>query len=152
MYPFMRQLSITYRCAMRYREHHLLDTGLAGCQTQYLIALYNKPGMTQEELARFLNVNKSSVARQLPALEAKGYVMREPDPDDKRVFRVYPTEKAMELQERMYDVLEAWSTYLTQGFSDDERKTLSRLMGRIAYRAESYTKGGGDNCKSSSDT
>ena len=27
MHPFMQQISITYRCAMRYRENELADTG-----------------------------------------------------------------------------------------------------------------------------
>ena len=76
LHPFMQQISITYRCAMRFREDELADTGLAGCQTPYLTALYRHPGISQEELARTLNVNKSSVARQLSALEDKGYIRR----------------------------------------------------------------------------
>lgn len=153
MYSFMRHLCITYRCAMRYREHQLLDTGLAGCQTPYLLPLYQHPGLTQEELARELNVNKSSVARQLPILEEKGYVRREADPDDKRVVRVYPTQKTLNLEERMFVVLRNWSAFLTQGFTDEERELLSRLMARIAHRAESYTKGGGnESCPRSADT
>lgn len=144
MHPFMRQISVTYRCAMRYRERELEDTGLAGCQTPYLLALYRHEGLTQEELARYLNVNKSSVARQLAALEEKGYIRREADPADRRSLLVYPTEKANELQDRMRRVLRDWSDYLTADFTAEERETLSRLMSRVAERAESYVKGGAD--------
>ena len=144
MHPFMRQISVTYRCAMRYRERELEDTGLAGCQTPYLLALYRHEGLTQEELARYLNVNKSSVTRQLAALEEKGYIRREADPADRRSLLVYPTEKANELQDRMRHVLRDWSDYLTADFTAEERETLSRLMSRVAERAESYVKGGAD--------
>lgn len=144
MHPFMRQISVTYRCAMRYRERELDDTGLAGSQTPYLMALYRHEGLTQEELARYLNVNKSNVARQLASLEEKGYIRREPDPQDRRSLLVYPTEKANALQDRMRHVLRDWSAYLTDDFTDEERETLSRLMGRVAERAEAYVKGGGD--------
>lgn len=144
MHPFMRQISVTYRCAMRYRERELEDTGLAGCQTPYLLALYRHEGLTQEELARYLNVNKSSVARQLAALEEKGYIRREADPADRRSLLVYPTEKANELQDRMRRVLRDWSDYLTADFTAEERETLSRLMSRVTERAESYVKGGAD--------
>ena len=144
MHPFMRQISVTYRCAMRYRERELEDTGLAGCQTPYLLALYRHEGLTQEELARYLNVNKSSVARQLAALEEKGYIRREADHADRRSLLVYPTEKANELQDRMRRVLRDWSDYLTADFTAEERETLSRLMSRVAERAESYVKGGAD--------
>ena len=142
MHPFMRQISVTYRCAMRYRERELADTGLAGCQTPYLMALYHHEGMTQEELARYLNVNKSSVTRQLASLEENGYIRREPDPADRRSLLVYPTDKANALRERMRGVLRDWNAYLTADFTDEERETLSRLMGRVAERAEAYVKGG----------
>ena len=144
MHPFMRQISVTYRCAMRYREHELADTGLAGFQTPYLMALYRHEGLTQEELARYLNVNKSSVTRQLAALEEQGYVRREPDPNDRRSLLVYPTEKANALRERIRQVLRDWNGYLTADFTDEEKETLSRLMSRVAERAEDYVKGGGD--------
>lgn len=144
MHPFMRQISVTYRCAMRYRERELEDTGLAGCQTPYLLALYRHEGQTQEELARYLNVNKSSVTRQLAILEEKGYIRREPDPNDRRSLLVYPTDQALALKERMRHVLRDWNAYLTADFTDAEREQLSRLMERVAERAEAYVKGGSD--------
>ena len=144
MHPFMRQISVTHRCAMRYRERELADTGLAGCQTPYLMALYRQEGLTQEELAHRLNVNKSSVARQLASLEKQGYIRREPDPDDRRSLLVYLTERADALRDRMRHVMRDWNDYLTADFTEEERETLSRLMGRVAERAEAYVQGGGD--------
>jgi len=152
MHPFMHQISVTHRCAMRYREQELADTGLGGGQTSYLITLYHHPGISQEELAKRLNVNKSSVTRQLTALEEKGYIIRKPKPDDRRSMLVYPTEKALNLQDRMKDVLRGWASYLTEDFTEDEKETLSRLMLRIAERAEDYMKGGDTPCAPSDGT
>lgn len=149
MHPFMRQISITYRCAMRYRENELADTGLAGCQTPYLTALYRRPGITQEEMARELNVNKSSVTRQLAVLEDKGYVRRESDPSDKRSLLVYPTDKALALRDRLFRCYRDWNEYLTQDLTEEEHAELSRLMARIASRAEAYVKGGECACEPS---
>ena len=117
MPPFMRQINITSRCATLYRERQLAGTGLSGCHTPYLLALYRRPGISQEELARDLNVNKSSVTRQLAAMEEKGYVHREPDPADRRSLLVYPTEKALALQGRLQEILRTWSAYLTADFT-----------------------------------
>ena len=146
MHPFMRQISITYRCAMRYRERELADTGLAGCQTPYLTALYRRPGLTQEELAKDLNVNKSSVTRQLAVLEEQGYVRRESDPADKRSLLVFPTDKALDLRDRLFQCYREWNEYLTQDLSEEEKATLSGLMVRIAAKAEAYVKGGDGAC------
>ena len=148
----MRQISITYRCAMRYREYKLADTGLAGCQTPYLTALCRHPGISQEELARELNVNKSSVTRQLTVLEEKGYVRREPDPGDKRSMLVYPTERAQAFMPRLFQCYREWSDYLTQDFTEDEKAQLSALMARIACRADAYVKGGSGTCEPSENT
>ena len=137
----MRQISVTYRCAMLYRERALADTGLSGHQTPYLTALYRRPGISQEELARELNVNKSSVARQLTLLEEKGYIRRENVPEDRRCLLVFPTEKALQMRERLHQVLRSWSDYLTEDFSPEEKELLSRMMQKVEARAESYVKG-----------
>ncbi len=152
MHPFMRQISITYRCAMRFRENELADTGLAGCQTPYLTTLYRQPGISQEEMARALNVNKSTVARQLSSLEEKGYVRREPAATDKRILLVYPTEKAMDVKARLYACYHNWNAYLTQDFTEEEQALLSRLMAHVASRAENYVKGGDSLCERSENT
>lgn len=146
MQPFMRQIAIVYRCAMQFRERELADSGLSGHQTPYLTALYRHPGLSQEDMARQLNVNKSSVARQLALLEEKGYVERQPDPNDKRSLLLYPTEKALALEGRIYQCYAAWSQYLTQDFSEEEKAALSHLMARIAHRAEGYVKGEDEPC------
>lgn len=147
MHPFMRQISITYRCAMRFRETELADTGLAGCQTPYLTTLFRQPGISQEELARSLNVNKSTVTRQLSTLEEKGYIRRETSAADRRILLVYPTERALDLKERIYRCYRDWSSYLTQDFTEYEKEMLSSLMLRIAMRAEDYVNGGEGSCE-----
>lgn len=152
MHPFMQQISITYRCAMRYREKELQDTGLAGCQTPYLTALMRHPGSTQEELAKELSVNKSSVARQLAVLEEKGYIRREADPLDKRNLHVFLTEKAEDVMDRIFGCYGNWNDYLTEGFTEEEKACLSSLMVRIAQRAECYVKGVDGGCGFSDNT
>lgn len=157
MATLMRQISVTYRCAMQYRERELADTGLGGCQTPYILALYRRPGITQEELARELDVNKSSVTRQLASLEEKGYIYRMSDDGDRRILRVYPTESALALKERLWCVLAEWSDFLTSDFSEEERDLLNSMMARISAKAEEYVHGlsdckGGDKCEKSCNT
>ena len=152
MPSLMRQINITSRCATLYRDRELCGTGLAGCHTPYLLTLYRRPGISQEELARSLNVNKSTVTRQLAAMEKEGYICREPSPDDRRSMLVYPTQKAHDLHNQLSGILRAWSGYLTADFTDEERETLSRLMNRVAQRAEAYVKGVEPPCAPSSNT
>ena len=152
MHPFMRQINIISRCATMYRDRALSDTGLAGCHTPYILALYRIPGCTQEELARDLNVNKSSVARQLAVLEERGFILREPSPGDRRSQLVYPTQRALDLQPRILQVLYDWNAYLTGELTPEEQEVLSGLICRVADRAERYVKGGDAPCGLSDNT
>lgn len=152
MHPFMRQINIISRCATMYRDRALSDTGLAGCHTPYILALYRIPGCTQEELARDLNVNKSSVARQLAVLEERGFIRREPSPGDRRSQLVYPTQRALDLQPRILQVLYEWNAYLTGELTPEEQEVLSGLICRVADRAERYVKGGDAPCGLSDNT
>ena len=99
-----------------------------------------------------LNVNKSSVTRQLATLEEKGYVIRQASSSDKRILLVYPTDKANQLIDRIFACYSCWSSYLTQDFTEEEQETLSRLMARISTRAEDYVKGGDGSCELSENT
>ena len=152
MHPFMRQISVTHRCAMRYREQELVQLGLSGSQIMLLTTLYFHPGISQEELARLLYVNKSNITRNLTGLEERGYIRRESDPEDRRSLLVYPTELALEQRETIRSAMRAWRDYLTQDFTEEEKETLSRLMIRIASRAEDYMKGADKPCAPSDDT
>ena len=151
MHPFMKQISVIYRCAMMYREDELGVADLAGNHIPCLMALFRHPGISQEELARFIHNNKSTITRQLYALETGGYVRREPSPDDRRVTLVWPTDKALAIEGRIREVMRGWNAYLTEELTDDERAVLSGLMDRITARAEDYVKNGGEAACSSSE-
>ena len=68
-------------------------------------------GISQAVLTARLGVDKAAVARVLKSLEEKGYIYRETDPEDKRVKRVYPLDKAqssIELPECSAQAFVAW--------------------------------------------
>lgn len=54
-----------------------------------LIWLERQPGMSQKELAEFLEVEPITVARLIDRLEARGMVERRPDPKDRRIWRLH---------------------------------------------------------------
>ena len=145
MFSFLRQMNITSRCGNRFREMRLADTGLSGCQIPYLFVLYRSPGLTQEELSKALYINKSNVARQLLSLEKAGYIYRQGLEEDRRVLKVYPTEKALCVRDRIRSVQQEWMQILTEDFTQEECEQLTSLMNRIAAKAETLMKEGDIN-------
>src|ERR1700677_3577380 len=54
-----------------------------------LIWLTRQPGISQKELAEFLEVEPITVARLIDRLEARGMVERRRDPRDRRIWRLH---------------------------------------------------------------
>ena len=86
------------RCGRRYRTDALEPLGLKGCHGRYLREICRNPGIFQEQLTESVLVNKSNVARQVAALEEGGFLERKACGKDKRMLRLYPTEKTLTLK------------------------------------------------------
>ncbi len=140
MDSFMRCISRTARCAQLYRSERFEALGLSGGQYIYITCACRNPGISQEQMARQILVNKSNVCRQLAQLEQNGFVRREPDAKDRRVLRVYPTEKAKQALPQIHQALTEWREYLTGGFTEEERETLDALLERILDKAAAYAE------------
>jgi DNA-binding MarR family transcriptional regulator len=82
-----------------------------------LLNLYKREGISQQELARKLLVGRSNMSMLLPHLEKRGLIERRGDGKDKRVLRLFLTdkgkditEKAMQVQTALIDTVMATST------------------------------------------
>ena len=58
-------------------------------------------GLTRQELAKELRLNKSTITRFICALEKKELLVREDSPRDQRQRIVMPSQKAISLQKRL---------------------------------------------------
>lgn len=134
----IRDITEITRCGAQYRTDHLAQMGLKGCHASYLQEICANPGISQEKLAGRICINKSNVARQAAALEEGGFVTRVPCEADRRIMRLYPTEKALELLPQIQKVLDDWSGYLTQDLSAEEREQLASILAKMKDRATAW--------------
>lgn len=128
----VRQIGLLYRYMMRALEAETAPLGMGAGRFSYLFMLYINEGVTQQEMAYRLQADKAAVARTLVQLEDQGYVERRSDPSDRRVTRVFLTEKSRALQadleaavERVIDRLQ-----LNQGVAEQRiiRNELSEML------------------------
>ena len=61
--------------------------------------LWQKDGLQQTELAICTNRNRANVTRIIDILEREGIVERRDDNADRRVFRIYLTDKGKSIKE-----------------------------------------------------
>lgn len=129
------------RCGTQYRADHLAPMGLKSCHASYLSEICQNPGISQDQLAKRICINKSNIARQVAALEDGGFVRRCSCEADKRIMRLYPTPKALELMPQIRQILRSWSGYLTQDLSEAEKVQLDGLLAKMKARAAAYMEG-----------
>ena len=126
------------RCAAQYRTDELAPLGLKACHGSYLAQICACPGITQDQLARRIFINKSNVARQLAILEDDGFVERRTCPDDKRALRVYPTQKALDALPAINAILGSWEQRLTQDLSEEEKLLLAKMLCKMKNQAAAW--------------
>ena len=131
----MKSINTISRCAVLYRDEILADTGLNGYQAPYVPEICAAPGITQDQLAQRLHVNRSSVTRQLALLEEGGFIRRRRSETDRRTIEVFPTEKMLAALPVVRDTMHRWRALLTEGFTPEELETLEALLDRLADRA-----------------
>ena len=68
--------------------------GMTRAQWIILLWLDRQPGMTQNALAGFVEVEPITIARLIDRLESRGLVERRLDPKDRRLRRLHLTERA----------------------------------------------------------
>lgn len=86
-------------------------------------------------LARFLELDKSSVTGLVDRAEARGLVERVADPDDGRAVRVRLTGKGRALAATGAAEVAAELATLTAGMTAPQRERLAALLGRVASPA-----------------
>jgi DNA-binding MarR family transcriptional regulator len=131
----MRLINRISRCGILYRSDKLTPYGINGYQNVYIQNICKYPGVSQEQLSKIIIVNKSNVARQVAALEKDGFLIRKTCESDKRQLNIYPTEKALELNPVIHEVLEGWNKNLLEDFTPEEQEKLREMLEKILNKA-----------------
>lgn len=138
MPALMHNLTDIARCAAQYRSEQFAPLGLKSCHASYLSVICRCPGITQDQLARRIFINKSNVARQLAILEEEGFVERRPSPGDKRATLVYPTQKSLDILPQINQILRCWEDYLAQDLTEEERALAVTVLEKMKTRAAQW--------------
>jgi MarR family transcriptional regulator for hemolysin len=107
--------------------------GLTPALAKLLFHVHRMPGSHQTELAQRLDVTPVTLCRMVDRLAERGYVRRQPDPQDRRAVRVYVAARGEPLVARMARIAEETGTRALKGVAARERVALLALLGRLAH-------------------
>lgn len=138
MTQIMKDITEITRCSVQYRTDAFAPFGLKACHGSYLQEICANPGISQEQLAANICINKSNIARQAAALEEGGFIRRCCCDKDKRIMRLYPTEKTLQLLPEINGIMTAWQQRLTQDLTEQEQDLLQSILLKMKDRASAY--------------
>lgn len=121
-------------------DRRVAALGVTRAQWMVLSRLARRPGCTQTELAEMMEVERATAGRLLDRLEDNGLVRREADPEDRRVRRVFPTERATQEQQRMRRVADAIVDEALADLAPAERDALIGLMSAVRAQLSRLTQ------------
>ena len=107
--------------------------GFADFDASYLVvAQYPGPqGQRPSDLARRLRVSKQALNHLLGQLEQRGYISRDPDPDDRRSKRISLTSRgtaaALVIREAVTEMEAVWAEQLGSRRFEQLRELLEEL-------------------------
>ena len=120
----------------------LREEGVGTAEIDLIHCLRHNPGCTQARLAELLHADKAAVARRTKNLEAKGFLVRRDDPDDRRSRLLYPTGKAELMKISKAEIESSFYEYLTSVLSRDEAETFAKLLGKLYAASKTESRAG----------
>lgn len=136
-------ISIIYRHGKTMHDRAMKQFGLSGIQMRYLKFIHDNPGISQEELAGILKIDKGAVAKAIKDMVNKGYVRKTQNPEDRRAYCLCLTEKAEEIHKEGEQHRREFEKKLTEGLSEEEIETFMILLDKITRNMKKMM-GGGD--------
>ncbi|WP_077622989.1 MarR family winged helix-turn-helix transcriptional regulator [Sediminibacillus massiliensis] len=121
-----------------YIKSELEQFNLAPEQNLILMLLWEKDGLTQNQLVEKLNKDKTNIARMASNLENKGFIKRVNCKDDRRSLKLYLTNSGKELKEKVIPVTERFNDLVCKNFTEDEVAELERLLEKVNKNVEHY--------------
>lgn len=132
-----RLISILYRKGNIYKNIILDDFNITASEQPFLSSLFNEDGVSQEYLSSKLLLDKASTTRSLQSLIDKGYIKKKKDENDKRINRIFLTEKSKSIEKEIKARLENWNDILTSDLNESEKEMAYLILNKMVNNLNS---------------
>jgi len=112
-------------------DHELKQHGLTIALWPTLMCLWEEEGVTQKDIAIKSKVENSTTTRTLDKLEKLELVERRADPESRRSFRIYLTEKGKALEETLIPIPMRLNKELLSALDESEQQQMIGLLKKM---------------------
>jgi DNA-binding MarR family transcriptional regulator len=100
--------------------------------------------LSQQELAARLGLEKSTVSRLAAGMEGRGWLTRERDVDDRRLYRLVLTGEGLDVARRVGTELRVHHAQLLERMSPEERRALAVGVGALVRELDAAHRHGAE--------
>lgn len=129
---YLNQTHCLYKQCFCYR---LIENEIDLTPEQFLVIdiLWDDGSMSQQEIANLMEKDKNSITKLVDGLEKREYVVREPDPIDRRKNNVVVTRKGIRLKRRITRVAVEAAAAIMDGIPDEELEEFVQTLHKLCH-------------------
>lgn len=118
-------------------------TATQGDAIRYILKNYDEKLITAADLMKNLQLSQSTVAGIIQRLEEKELITRSAAQSDARISIIRPTEKGVELEEKLKQSAVETEAILLQGMTQEEQTEFNRLLQKALDNINTARAAGG---------
>ena len=135
---FGKYISIIHRCARAFLDRKLAHINISSGHMPFISHLSRNDGLSQDELSGLVGLDKTTTARAIKSLVDLGYVIREHDPEDKRMYHLHLSQKGKALIPEIRRLISEWNAMISHNLSPVEKSRLQQDLKKMSENARQF--------------
>ena len=131
MTEILREIGMIARALDSISNIEFKEYALTKGQYLYLVRIFENPGIIQERLAEMIKVDRTTASRAIKKLEINGFIEKKVDESNKKVNKLFPTEKGKNVYHFIKRENDYSNTVALKGFSEKEAQSIYNLLQRV---------------------
>ncbi|MBE9888202.1 MarR family transcriptional regulator [Enterococcus durans] len=131
MDDIIREIGMISRALDSISNIEFKEIELTRGQYLYLVRICEHPGIIQEKLAEMIKVDRTTTARAIKRLEEKGMVQSAADQTNKKIKKLYPTDKGKKIYPFIIREHHYSNEVALKGLTSEEVEQLQKMLKKV---------------------
>ena len=119
-------------CDIKFKQHQLQKG-----QFIFLTRICEEPGISLIQLSILLRVDKTTTTKAVQKLISEGYLIKQNDDLDKRMYKLFPTEKSLNVYRAVIEEENKHIAICFKDFTEDEKNQVYQIVKKMKENMES---------------
>ena len=137
-----RQMTKIAREVSKFTVQTMQAEGVGTAEFDVIHLVRHNPGTTQTQVRETLKMDKGAAAKRVANLEAKGYLIRRPNPEDGRSQLLYATEQAEKLKNSKAHIESVFYEWLLSELPPQERQSFCQTLDTLYRKSKGERQAG----------